>query len=204
MYLWPEDSIVDDAFSNGYCAQTEWIADQRYAVMEIPETGLYVSILTYLLEANNFCKAINDRTVAVVDVMEVQGMEAKMVTVDAKEMAQSIARDGSVALYGIYFDSGKADVKPESVETLEQIAKFLANTSMQVLVVGHTDNVGSFESNMDLSKRRAEAVVKALTSAYEVDAARLMAVGVSFAAPVATNATEEGRAKNRRVELVGN
>jgi outer membrane protein OmpA-like peptidoglycan-associated protein len=109
-----------------------------------------------------------------------------------------------VALYGIYFDSGKADVKPESAETLEQIAKFLTNSpDLQVLVVGHTDNAGSFESNMDLSKSRAEAVVRALTSTYGVDAARLMPVGVSFAAPVATNATEEGRAKNRRVELVG-
>jgi outer membrane protein OmpA-like peptidoglycan-associated protein len=204
MYLWPEDSIREEYFTNGHCAQTAWISYQRYTLMELPQNGAYVSVLTYLLEDDSYCKAFNDRTIAVVDVIEVTGMEAKMVTINAEEMAQAIARDGSVALYGIYFDSGKADIKPESAETLEQIAKFLANTpELDLLIVGHTDNVGSFESNMDLSKRRAEAVVNALTSTYEIDNARLMAVGVSFAAPVATNATEEGRAKNRRVELVG-
>jgi outer membrane protein OmpA-like peptidoglycan-associated protein len=90
--------------------------------------------------------------------------------VNAEEMAQAIARDSSVALYGIYFDSGKADIKPESVETLEQIVNLLTNIpDLNLLVVGHTDSVGSFESNMDLSKRRAEAVVKALTSTYGRD-----------------------------------
>ena len=71
-------------------------------------------------------------------------------------------------------------------------------------MVGHTDNVGSFPFNMDLSQRRAAAVVAALTSRFSVAKGRLTPVGVSFASPVATNKTDEGRAKHRRVELVEN
>ena len=145
----------------------------------------------------------NDRTVAVVDILEVKGMETKMVTVKAEEMAQAISKNGSVALYGIYFDTGKADIRPESKETLDQIAKLLITPpDLKLLVVGHTDNVGSFASNMEFSKRRAEVVVTVLTTTA-IDKTRLMPVGVSFACPVAPNTTEEGRAKNRRVELVG-
>jgi outer membrane protein OmpA-like peptidoglycan-associated protein len=73
---------------------------------------------------------------------------------------------------------------------------------MKLLVVGHTDNVGTFAFNTDLSQRRAVAVVNALASRFGVARNRLTPFGVSFAAPVASNRTEEGRAKNRRVELV--
>jgi outer membrane protein OmpA-like peptidoglycan-associated protein len=76
--------------------------------------------------------------------------------------------------------------------------------SLKLLVVGHTDNAGNFAANMDLSQRRAAAVVGALTGRYDVKQDRLTAIGVSFAAPVASNKSEEGRAKNRRVELVEN
>jgi OmpA-OmpF porin, OOP family len=71
-------------------------------------------------------------------------------------------------------------------------------------VVGHTDNVGNFDSNTELSKRRAQAVVSKLEANYGIDKKRLTPVGVSYACPVAPNTTEDGRAKNRRVELVGN
>jgi len=69
-------------------------------------------------------------------------------------------------------------------------------------VVGHTDNVGSYETNLSLSKRRADAVVAALNTEYGINAGRLTANGVASLAPVAVNTTDEGRAKNRRVELV--
>ncbi len=128
-----------------------------------------------------------------------------MVTVDAGAMAQAIESSGRVALYGIYFDFNKADVKPESDATLDEIAKLLKQTpSRKVLVVGHTDNVGTFGFNMDLSQRRAAAVVTALASRYAIGKDRLTPVGVSFASPVAPNNDENGRAKNRRVELVDN
>ncbi len=91
-----------------------------------------------------------------------------MVTVDAGEMARGHHATGRVALYGIYFDFNKADVKPESDTTLAEIAKLLKTSpAMSLLVVGHTDNVGSFDFNLDLSQRRAAAVVDALTGRFE-------------------------------------
>jgi outer membrane protein OmpA-like peptidoglycan-associated protein len=138
-----------------------------------------------------------------VDIIETKPMQEKMVAVDASEMEKQIASMGKVVLYGILFDFNKTDVKPESEAALVEIAKLLANqTTLNVLVVGHTDAVGSFESNRALSQRRADAIVATLVSRHNIAASRLFPVGVSFASPVATNATEEGRAKNRRVELV--
>jgi OmpA-OmpF porin, OOP family len=137
------------------------------------------------------------------DVIEAKAIEHRMITVSAGEMAKSIATSGSVALYGILFDTNSADVKPESAPTLEEVATLLrSQPALKLLVVGHTDNVGSLDFNMDLSQRRAAAVVRALTSTHSVDAKRLTPVGVSFANPVASNKSEEGRALNRRVQLV--
>ena len=114
-----------------------------------------------------------------------------------------ISTSGSIALYGIYFDTGKADIKPESAETLKQIAALLSeNKNLKLLVVGHTDTAGTFAYNMDLSSRRAASVTKELTAKYGAPADRLTPVGVSYACPVAPNTTEDGRAKNRRVALV--
>jgi OOP family OmpA-OmpF porin len=143
------------------------------------------------------------QTAVQVDIIEGKPMEEKMVAVDASEMEKQIASMGKVALYGILFDFNKTEVKPESETALVEIAKLLANrATLNVLVVGHTDAVGSFESNRTLSQRRADAIVAALVSKHKIAATRLFPVGVSFASPVATNSTEEGRAKNRRVELV--
>ncbi len=142
-------------------------------------------------------------TRAQVDIIEVKPMETGLITVNAEVLAKDIAKTGHVAVYGIYFDTGKADVKTESEPTLKEIAKLLQQSpKLQLYVVGHTDNVGTLNSNMELSKLRAEAVVKKLISKYGIDAKRLHPVGVGPLAPVASNKTEEGRAKNRRVELV--
>ena len=205
MYLWPEDRIKDKDFTNGNCALTERIAEQRYAALELPKNNAFVSVLAYVSKGGHYCKVFTDRTVVVVDVLELKAMEQKMVTVKAEEMAQAINSNGRIALYGIYFDSGKAEVKPESGDTLAQIGKLLSgNPSLKLLVVGHTDNVGEFVWNMDLSKRRAESVIAVLSSQYKIDRKRLTPVGVSFASPIASNGSEEGKAKNRRVELVPN
>lgn len=206
MHLWPEEKIKDKAFTNGHCAQTSRITDQRYAVFELPAGKAYVSVLAYTIkDGGNYCKAFTNRTIAAVDVIELKAMEQKMVTVKAEEMAQAMNANGRVALYGLYFDSAKADIKPESKDTLEQIAKLLnGSPRLNLLVVGHTDNVGGFASNLDLSKRRADAIISALAGQYKIDRKRLTPIGVSFASPVAANETEDGRAKNRRVELVPN
>jgi OOP family OmpA-OmpF porin len=137
-----------------------------------------------------------------VSVIEKEAMEQD-VAADASSMASSIKETGKVALYGIYFDTGKSVLKPESLTALQEIAKLLkADPSMKLYVVGHTDNVGSFEANIKLSMDRAAAVVNALVTQHSVSAASLKAYGDGPTAPVASNEKEEGRALNRRVELV--
>jgi OOP family OmpA-OmpF porin len=136
-------------------------------------------------------------------VIESKPMEQGLITVDAAALARDITRTGHVAVYGIYFDTGKADVKPESVAALKEIAKLLQqDPKLKLHVVGHTDNAGALAANLDLSKRRADAVARALTATYKVEASRLTSQGVGPLAPVASNDGEDGRAKNRRVELV--
>jgi OmpA-OmpF porin, OOP family len=135
-------------------------------------------------------------------IIEEDKMKQEIV-VDAKSMLNNINSQGRVALYGIYFDFDKSDVKPESDPTLRQISKLLTeNPSLDLYVVGHTDNVGDFKYNMKLSQSRAEAVVAKLISDYGIDKTRLTAAGVGPLSPVTSNSTEEGRAENRRVELI--
>ena len=204
MFLWPSDNIKDGNFSNGSCAQTMSISDQRYSLLELPDSGTYISVLAYQLGGGTFCNAIAGRTVAIVDIVQVEEMESTMVTVDSEEMASKISDTGKIALYGIHFDSDKAELKSSSKDTLDQINVLLKDDpDLKLLIVGHTDSIGSYEFNLDLSQRRATAVVRALSSDYGVNSQRLFAVGVSFASPVASNKSEEGRAENRRVELVG-
>lgn len=128
---------------------------------------------------------------------------AQDIVADAESMLQDIKNMGKVAIYGIYFDFNKADVKPESEPTLTEISKLLKqNPTLNLYIVGHTDNIGSLNANMNLSQRRAEAVLQALITKHGIDKKRLAAHGVGPLCPAAPNTTEEGRAKNRRVELV--
>ncbi|MGH9159684.1 MAG: OmpA family protein, partial [Vicinamibacteraceae bacterium] len=178
--------------------------DQHYVAAKrvAPEGDVYVSIyvVTGAFPRHNdtFGHAL-----VLLDVIETVPMEAKMVKVDAASMAKDIAASGHVALYGIYFDTDKTDIKPESAETLQEIAALLKqDAKLNLYVVGHTDNQGGYEYNMDLSQRRAAAVVTSLTSAHGVDTQRLKPAGVGLLVPMASNDNDEGRAKNRRVELV--
>lgn len=135
-------------------------------------------------------------------IVEKEAMKQEVVA-DAAAMGSDITTSGHVSVYGIYFDTGKSDIKPESDAAISEIAKLLENnSSLKVYIVGHTDNVGSFDSNMKLSKDRAEAVVKVLTGKHGIAATRLKPYGVASLAPVTSNDTEDGKAKNRRVELV--
>jgi len=138
---------------------------------------------------------------AQVVVIAPEALEQKMSFVNADAMKREIQQTGKVALYGIYFDTGKDVLKPESQPTLTEIAKLMKNDpSLHAHVVGHTDNQGKLDANLDLSRRRAASVVRALNS-QGVSADRLDSFGCGVYAPVASNETEEGRAKNRRVEL---
>ena len=201
-----EKDISDPAFSNGNCALTSGIADQHYFSGRLPVDGgdAFVAIQTYkITDGGNYCNAFNERTFAFVNIVEPKGREQKMVVVKADDMAKSIDASGKIALYGIFFDTDKADLKPESDPTLQEIATLLkSKPELKVIVVGHTDNQGGFDHNMDLSKRRAASVQAALVKRFQVDAARLKSAGVGMVAPAASNESDEGRAKNRRVEIV--
>ena len=135
-------------------------------------------------------------------IVEREIMKQEIVA-NAEAMGNDINSTGHVSVYGIYFDFGKAEIRPESDTAIAQISKLLKNIeSLKLYVVGHTDNMGTIDANMKLSKDRADAVVNSLTSKYGIPAARLKSYGVASLAPVASNDSEEGRAKNRRVELV--
>jgi len=136
------------------------------------------------------------------NIVVVQAM-AQEVTVDAAAMASSIADAGSVAIYGIYFDTGKSNLKPESDAAITEIAKLLQSQPvLKVYIVGHTDMVGDAAANVKLSQARAQSVINALVTNHGIAASRLIAFGNGPYAPVGSNETDEGRAKNRRVELV--
>jgi outer membrane protein OmpA-like peptidoglycan-associated protein len=135
-------------------------------------------------------------------VLEREAMKQDVV-MNADQMAGGLESAGSVALYGIYFDTGKAEIKAESEAALVEIAKLMTQRpALRVFVVGHTDMVGDPAANLKLSLARAQSVVSALTGKYGVAAARLMPYGNGPYSPVASNKNEGGRGKNRRVELV--
>ena len=135
-------------------------------------------------------------------IIEKEAMKQE-VAIDAASMASSIADTGSVAIYGINFDTAKSDLKPDSEPAIDEIAKLLIdNPALKVYIVGHTDMVGDAASNVRLSQVRAQSVITALVTKHGIAASRLIAFGNGPYAPVASNKTDDGRAKNRRVELV--
>ena len=211
-YLYPLDKRLSQTPPPGSGRQdgqvSEYALDmpvnQRYLAMKRsrPEGDVYVSVYVATNRATHH-KETQDRPVILLDVVDAVPIETGMVTIDAAAMAKDISTSGHVALYGIHFDTDKADLKPGSQATLQEITKLLAqNPSLKLYIVGHTDNVGGFEYNVGLSERRAAAVVKELTATHGIAAARLKPAGVGTLAPVAPNESEQGRAKNRRVELV--
>ncbi len=208
------DSFGADFYKQTYgdeSPSSKWMIfnkEFRYMALQVkrPDGDMFVTIYAGLNAdtSGGYYYIVPPNRVGVrIDIVEPKARVARMTTVTSTEMSAEIAKNGRVSLYGILFDTAKADVKPESKASLVEIAKLMkADTKLRLMVVGHTDTQGLFEPNRDLSTRRAKAVVLALTTQYGVDAKRLQSFGASFAAPVATNASEAGRAKNRRVELV--
>lgn len=150
-----------------------------------------------------------DITVTYIQIVQPEDMQLGQVSVDLNglqskdKIASELSSQGRVAIYGVYFDTGKAEVKPESKPQLAEMGKYLQeNLDKKVFIVGHTDNQGNFTANMKLSVDRAKAVVTALSKEYSIDANRLSAQGVANLSPVESNKDEGGKAKNRRVEMV--
>lgn len=171
----------------------------RYWSGKATRNGADVYAVVWVDEATSVWNA----PTASVLVIEPKAMETGKVTATLEQMKSGLQADGKIALYGLYFDTGKAEVKAESKPQLDEMAKLLkADPALRVFIVGHTDNQGALEGNVALSQRRAEAVVAALAQQYGIDAKRMLARGVASYAPLASNAGDAGRAKNRRVELV--
>jgi OmpA-OmpF porin, OOP family len=176
-----------------------WYADSRYVAAKggDPAAPTYVALFVHKQGSFN--------TIGVFErVIESRAMKTgQIAAASAADITQGLASQGKFALYGLYFDTGKAVLKSESDATLEQVAQVLkGNPSLALYVVGHTDSTGQAKANLELSDRRAAAAVKALVERYGIAKSRLTAKGVGPFAPVGPNKTEEGRAKNRRVELV--
>jgi outer membrane protein OmpA-like peptidoglycan-associated protein len=179
-------------------------AEPHYLAATLSRSEGEVSVSLYVaMETGTAFPETKDRVAVLLDVVEAKPMETKMVTVDAATMAKDIAATGRVALYGLYFDTDKTELKPESAPSLDEIGKLLkAQPDLKVYIVGHTDNVGGFDYNTGLSQRRAKSVVDRLVQSYGIVPDRLKAVGAGLIAPVASNDDEAGRSKNRRVEIV--
>lgn len=142
-----------------------------------------------------------------VTVVEGEPMQTDRITaprlVEADEMEAAFARDGRIAVYGIHFDFNSADLQPQSLPQITELGRLLGeNPQLNVVIVGHTDSIGGFDYNLTLSQRRAQSVVEALARDHGIARARMTPAGAGMVAPVATNRTEEGRAQNRRVEIV--
>lgn len=134
-----------------------------------------------------------------IEIVEVQPMEQEIII----DLQESIDKEGKAAIYGILFDIGKSDIKPESAPALQQIIDYLnAHQTVNIIVVGHTDNTGTYAGNLTLSKARAESIKNYLVNTGKIAASRLLSEGVGQSCPISTNDTEAGRKLNRRVEIV--
>lgn len=138
-----------------------------------------------------------------IHVVEIKNMQTELVSLDADALGRGIDQKGYVVVPGVYFDTNEATILARSKPALEEMAKLLTSRAqLSVYVVGHTDSQGSFTHNRNLSQRRADAVVTVLVEEFAIGRQRLQGHGVGPLAPQATNATESGRLKNRRVVLV--
>ncbi len=136
-----------------------------------------------------------------VTILELADLQLDVDIIDADTILHKLDKEGHIALY-INFDSGQATIKPESQEIIDEIeAALKSKPDLKVKLEGHTDNVGNAAANKKLSDDRANAVMNAI-AAKGIDKSRLSAEGFGLDKPIADNNTEEGKAKNRRVELV--
>lgn len=170
--------------------------EQRYVSAYRQSDGLRVAVAVVALSQRDA------RVPYEIVVVEPKAIEQKISVVSAQGIARDVASSGRAILYAVEFDLDKATLRPTADAQLKEIAGWLATGNGRALVVGHTDAKGGYAYNVGLSQRRAQSVVDALTTRFGIDKARLTAVGVGMAAPVTTNRTEAGAAKNRRVEIV--
>jgi outer membrane protein OmpA-like peptidoglycan-associated protein len=201
-FFWGDANRVDSTLGAWAFDYPHYYKDQVYwyGTLTGSENRYHVSVYASVFAA----KRPNENLPSIhLEILEEADFEPTLKVVTPDAISETISKSGSIALYGILFDLDSATLKAESKPTLESVAKALRNDpALNIYVVGHTDDQGAYEYNLDLSARRAASVVTALVDQYGVDAKRLKPVGVGPVSPVASNANEEGRASNRRVELV--
>ncbi len=166
-------------------------AEEDIAVFKINKSSkeVWVRIITGGDNGNDFYE---------LTIVELEAMKQEITSTD---ILTALNTDGHIALY-INFDSGKSDIKSESQPIIDQLAEMMkANANLKINIEGHTDNIGSADGNKTLSLNRAKAVMSAIVS-KGISASLLSSLGWGQEKPVADNRTEEGRAKNRRVEIV--
>jgi len=187
------NGIGNEKFGLGF-QWPSWNNKQCFIAARGHDVGKDIYAIVYTIVMENF-------TLITQDVIEVEAVETGLVSVD--NISTDITKKGHIAIYGIHFETGKSVLKPESTDALKTIADYInANTNKKFYIVGHTDNVGEFESNKTLSEERAKSVITELTTKYSVNSVQLKAYGIASLVPVFSNITEEGRAQNRRVEIV--
>lgn len=207
-FIWADEHRIPTSLGDGagwmygissyYRDQTYW-----YATVTADDRRFHVAVYSAIFSDANQVEDVRGIPSLHLEIVEVADFKEDLVAVTSEEITSAIRQDGHIALYGIYFDLDSASLRSESAAALTEIASSLqADEQLGLYVVGHTDNQGTLDYNQDLSERRAQSVVNALTSQHGIPPARLVAVGAGLIAPKASNDTEEGRALNRRVELV--
>lgn len=187
----------------GFKDQIYWHGKVRNA-----ESLYHISIYTAISSwektwSRHTIERMQNNPLIYLEIVEITDFKPTLEVVKAEDMTTKISEKGHITIYGINFDFDSDMLKPGSDPTLEEIAKALnTDTTLNIYVVGHTDNKGTLEYNQDLSKRRAGSVVKILSSKYGIANERMIPIGSGPTSPLATNKTEEGQALNRRVELV--
>ncbi len=190
-YMFQEGLGLDDKFGSKYNFRGD---DYAYIAAKFEDNDISYYAMIYIIEKDNFTM-INQ------DIITLKNPDLGLVT--AKLLTEKIDKKGHLALDGIFFKTGKATLTEKSVPALKNISKYLnSNKGKKYFIVGHTDNVGNFAMNMTLSKNRAKAVMNELISKYGVSTEQLKASGVANLSPMVSNTTDEGKAKNRRVEIV--
>ena len=203
--VWAKDNRIPSSLNGSdFFYATFGYKDQRYKYLTATsdEARYHISVYTAFLTGFQAPDVKQKRAIHL-EIVEEADFQATLEIVTPDEISSDIQQKGRIALYGIYFDLDSATLKTNSTPTLEAIAEVLKNDQgLKIYVVGHTDNQGSYQYNLDLSNRRAISVVEALVENHGISRERLQAVGVGPVAPVATNASEKGKSQNRRVELV--
>lgn len=173
----------------------------------VPESQRYLAARRHAADGDSYVMLYaytqQKESRVILSVVDAAALEKGLVTITADALTRDITTEGHAIVQGVMFETDRATLKSESDASLKEMAKVLTqNPALKVFIVGHTDNVGAAARNLDLSQKRAESVTKALQTRFQIDGKRMESRGAGPFAPIASNRTDDGRSRNRRVELV--